>query len=536
MSSGDLREILGLLTSTTNLTVKLRVAETLEQVSHLISSCSDEKLQFQLLEATGNLIVRPSSEIPETRLHAIKAILAMASDDSVASHVLAALLSANSKCPTAELISVLLEDAVAPLRIHRCSWKGCTVGGHSKYVPGLQRCSQCKAAYYCCPGCARLDWSAGHKAVCKAIAAHKTVNPKSALIEPDIAYAAAALLCNISRNETACGKLAQHLGVIAEAACLLAREGDRFAPVAACLADTVMNAAQDSLCRKALVKRPVGVVPDVPSMPVADLVKEGKNNAKRKSKDKKESVVNDDDAGSAVLHSPLFYVVEVLAKSANEQLRKAAYGTVRNICFENHLQENVLKKEGADVNVMTFLLSKLRGTKELSEDDKDAMSPALHTPRKMEPSLECRKLILDALLLLACHRPSREVLITDMAYPILRDYHIIEEDEEAKDKISTIVDILARDSTGNGKCPIAKPIPRQQEPQVPKEEEEEEEEKKKSGPQIEMLDEDNDEVATVKSGKDYKIQKQKEEEERRKKEEAAEAEAVAAAAADLEEI
>lgn len=555
MSNSELREILGLLASTTNLTVKLQASQTLEQVANLITTCTDEKLQFQLLESIGTLIIHPTSELPETRYHAIKTLLHTISDDS-STHIPIILLSATSKCATKELITTLISDTVAPLRIHRCSWRGCTVSGPHKYLVGLQRCSQCKAAYYCCPGCARLDWSAGHKAVCKAIAAHKMVNPKSALMDSEIAYVAAALLSNISRNETACGKLAPHLPLMVQAACLLAREGEineGMAATAACLADAVMNAAQDSLCRKALVKKVDSASGDVDRMPtikMSDEKPEAKkvNSQKNKSGSKKKSasVKKDKKVKSAEEekkeeskcesegcdekdHSPLFYVIEVLSKSPNEQLRKAAYGTVRNICFENHLQELIIGKEGSDVNVMTFLLSKIRGTKELSEDDKDGMSPALHAPRELEPSLECRKLILDALLLLACYRPSREVLITGISYPILRDYHTAEEDEEAKDKVSTIVDILARDSTGNGKCPIAKPLPRKAEER--KEEVEEKNDvvndEKKSNVKIEMLDDDSEEVATVKSGNDYKLQKEKEKKE---------AEAMAAAVAELEEI
>lgn len=367
-------------------------------------------------------------------------------------------------------------------------------------------------------------------------------------MDGEIAYVAAALLSNISRNETACGKLAGHLGLMVEAACLLSRgdDGEKFGSVAACLADAVMNATQDSLCRKAMVKRSepskdIGCMPKIKySVEEIKKISEKTNKSSKKtSKNKKEKSVKSEvvtekkeavaaDSVEDVIHSPLYNVIEVLSKSTNEQIRKAAYGTVRNICFENHLQESILKKEDGDVNVMTFLLSNIRGTKELTEDDKDGMNPSLYAPRKLEPSLECRKLILDALLLLACYRPSREVLITDMSYPILRDYHTAEEDEEAKDKVNTIVDILARDSTGNGKCPIAKPLPRQD--SKPAEEGEEEEKKKKSGPKIEMLDDDSDEVATVKSGNDYKLQKEREEKERK------EAEAVAAAVADLEEI
>lgn len=545
MSNSELREVLGLLTSTTNLTVKLQAIQTLEQAAQLIASCTDEKLQFQLIEAIGTLIIRPSSEIPETRYHAIKTLLSMTSEEDSTSHIPIVLLSATSKCSTKELISTLIGDTVAPLRIHKCSWKGCTVNGPNKYLVGLQRCSQCKNAYYCCPGCAKLDWSAGHKAVCKGIAAHKAVNPKSAArMDDEIAFVAAALLTNLSRNETACGKLASHLGLMVEAACLLAREEDeKLKKIAGCLADAVMNATQDSLCRKAVVKRSEASE-DIGKMPVikysndtAESKKSTKSKSKKsgaqKEKEKPSTVPESEEKkeDANVVHSPLYNVIEVLSKSKNEQIRKAAYGTVRNICFENHLQESILKKEGSDVNVMTFLLSNIRGTKELTEDDKEGMNPALYAPRKMEPSLECRKLILDALLLLACYRPSREVLITDMSYPILRDYHTAEEDEEAKDKVSTIVDILARDSTGNGKCPIAKPLPRQDAQPAEKEVEE------KSKPKIEMLDEDNDEVATVKSGNDYKLQKEKEEEERRRKEkEMKEAEAVAAAVADLEEI
>jgi hypothetical protein len=51
-----------------------------------------------------------------------------------------------------------------------CSRDGCMVMQTPKNI--LERCLQCKAVYYCCKVCQVADWKAGHKAVCKASAAH----------------------------------------------------------------------------------------------------------------------------------------------------------------------------------------------------------------------------------------------------------------------------------------------------------------------------------------------------------------------------
>jgi hypothetical protein len=65
---------------------------------------------------------------------------------------------------------------------------------------------------------------------------------------------------------------------------------------------------------------------------------------------------------------------------------------------------------------------------------------------------------LDGLLQLATKRRTRAELILRRAYPIIRDYDLWETDEAAKDKVAAIADLLIRDSEGDGKVPVARPL------------------------------------------------------------------------------
>jgi hypothetical protein len=67
-----------------------------------------------------------------------------------------------------ELAQAATARSCAYLRCANLAGEG---GPAAREGAGSQRCSKCKAAWYCGTACSHADWRAGHRRVCKALAA-----------------------------------------------------------------------------------------------------------------------------------------------------------------------------------------------------------------------------------------------------------------------------------------------------------------------------------------------------------------------------
>ena len=67
-----------------------------------------------------------------------------------------------------------------------CAYLRCTnlglEGGPAAGQAGSLKCSGCRAAQYCSTACSHADWRAGHRRVCKALAAARQAVKKSAAL------------------------------------------------------------------------------------------------------------------------------------------------------------------------------------------------------------------------------------------------------------------------------------------------------------------------------------------------------------------
>ncbi len=69
----------------------------------------------------------------------------------------------------------------------------------------------------------------------------------------------------------------------------------------------------------------------------------------------------------------------------------------------------------------------------------------LESSKKRESDIVLRLMLVESLLLLTATRKGRDVLRAKKVYPIIRNLHLIEEDDKIKDTCERLVDMLIRD-------------------------------------------------------------------------------------------
>ncbi|CAH0479367.1 unnamed protein product [Peronospora belbahrii] len=134
-------------------------------------------------------------------------------------------------------------------------------------------------------------------------------------------------------------------------------------------------------------------------------------------------------------------------KSPNVVRRRGIVAALKNLCFDS--DNHFYLYDQLDIPVHMMLL--LAGPEELDEDDKMGMNPVVYSQgnkKKREHDRLVRLAAVDCLLLLCTTRNGRKDLRRKKAYPIIRNAHLEESDEEIGDQIYKLVDFLIRDEEG----------------------------------------------------------------------------------------
>lgn len=143
---------------------------------------------------------------------------------------------------------------------------------------------------------------------------------------------------------------------------------------------------------------------------------------------------------------PLFKALLAYIESPNIIRRRGILGFIRNCLFESQYHEWLL---GPEVELMTLLLLPLRNSETYPADDTALMPLRLQAPsnKPIESNLDCQKMIVDCLTLVATTPYGREFLRAKKAYPIVRDFHKVVTDDTLSDAIFTLVEnvLLAED-------------------------------------------------------------------------------------------
>lgn len=122
--------------------------------------------------------------------------------------------------------------------------------------------------------------------------------------------------------------------------------------------------------------------------------------------------------------------------------RGGAIGCIRNCCFSSGDHEWLMSDE---VDILPHLLLPIIGGEELDDDDMDGMPDELQymDPNKTrEEDADIRKMLLETLSQLSSTRAGRQMMREKKVYPVLREYHKWEPEDDVKEACETVVDVL----------------------------------------------------------------------------------------------
>lgn len=134
-------------------------------------------------------------------------------------------------------------------------------------------------------------------------------------------------------------------------------------------------------------------------------------------------------------------------RSPNVVRRRGIASMVRNLCFDTDNHFYLYDQ----LDVPTKMMYLLAGPEALEEEDKIGMHPSIYRlgdKKKREVDSQVRLYAVDSLLLLCTTRNGRNDLRRKKVYPIVRNAHLVESDEEIGDQIYKLVDFLIRDEEG----------------------------------------------------------------------------------------
>ncbi|CEG43926.1 Uncharacterized conserved protein [Plasmopara halstedii] len=134
-------------------------------------------------------------------------------------------------------------------------------------------------------------------------------------------------------------------------------------------------------------------------------------------------------------------------QSPNVVRRRGITAALKNLCFDTDNHFYLYDQ----LDIPTHLMVLLSGPEELDEDDKIGMNPIVYNQgdkKKREYDRLVRLNAVDCLLLLCTTLNGRQVLRRKQVYPIIRNAHLVESDEEIGDQIYKLVDFLIRDEEG----------------------------------------------------------------------------------------
>ncbi|OQS02918.1 hypothetical protein THRCLA_04761 [Thraustotheca clavata] len=135
--------------------------------------------------------------------------------------------------------------------------------------------------------------------------------------------------------------------------------------------------------------------------------------------------------------------------SPNVVRRRGIVQAVRNLCFDsdNHFFLYDM------IDVIGHMQKRLAGPEPLEIDEKNGMNAmvleCLGPKKKRESDVQVRQAAVECLLLLCASRNGRNILRQRKVYPIVRNAHLVESNDEVSDQIYKLVDFLIRDEEGD---------------------------------------------------------------------------------------
>ncbi|KAM7121983.1 protein HGH1 homolog [Ciconia maguari] len=130
--------------------------------------------------------------------------------------------------------------------------------------------------------------------------------------------------------------------------------------------------------------------------------------------------------------------------------RRGVVGALRNCCFEYEDHEWLLSEE---VDILPFLLLPLAGPEEFPEDEMERLPADLQylpQDKQREEEPDIRKMLLEAIMLLAATKAGRHVVREKGTYLILRELHRWEREPDVLAACEKLIQVLIGDEPGPG--------------------------------------------------------------------------------------
>lgn len=130
-------------------------------------------------------------------------------------------------------------------------------------------------------------------------------------------------------------------------------------------------------------------------------------------------------------------------------VRRGGVATIiKNCLFETDYHARILTKEREEDFIITTLAGRLLDQRSsLSPAEREQLPVELQLLDKMEaePDMVVRSLVIESLIILGTTREGRETIRVKEIYPILREWHRLEQEDDMKALIERLVELLIRD-------------------------------------------------------------------------------------------
>lgn len=134
--------------------------------------------------------------------------------------------------------------------------------------------------------------------------------------------------------------------------------------------------------------------------------------------------------------------------SASVVRRGGVASIIKNCLFETDYHARILAKERDEDFIITTLAGRLLDQQSnLSAAERERLPVELQLLDTLvaEPDLVVRSIVIEALIVLGTTREGRETIRVKEIYPILREWHRLEPNEDMKALVERLVELLIRD-------------------------------------------------------------------------------------------
>ncbi|KAF8473158.1 hypothetical protein BDZ91DRAFT_770467 [Kalaharituber pfeilii] len=133
----------------------------------------------------------------------------------------------------------------------------------------------------------------------------------------------------------------------------------------------------------------------------------------------------------------------VFTEHESDLRRQGVASTIKNACFEVSAHPSFLAED--EINLLPYILLPLMGPEEYFEEETNSLPLDLQflpPTKRRDPSSVILTTHLESLLLLATTRSAREHMRKMGVYPVLREAHLAVDDDEVREAVDRVVQVL----------------------------------------------------------------------------------------------